>query len=98
MDTQDKVRCANGIHAMAATMNEDGSMHLAFVYGHTNGLPFIHGPANGYMLADLPSDLAGRVLDMITDALLEAEWRGAVETRQSVRDSVSATASGGEVA
>ncbi|MVU77430.1 hypothetical protein GPX89_09235 [Nocardia sp. ET3-3] len=86
MDAAYKARCTKEIAAMAATMKDDGSMHLAY----------IHGQAYGYMVADLPGDLASRVLTAISEALLEAERRGAVQTGQPTWDALSATANGEE--
>ncbi|BAW08732.1 hypothetical protein [Nocardia seriolae] len=73
---------------MAATMKEDGSMRFAY----------IHGERHGYLVADLPGDLASRVLTAISDALLEAEWRGTVHSGQPRWDALSAEIDGEGVA
>ncbi|APB01700.1 hypothetical protein KP696_19110 [Nocardia seriolae] len=87
MDAAYKARCTKEIAAMAATMKDDGSMHLAY----------IHGQAHGSMIADLPGDLASRVLTVISEVLLEAEQRGAVRTGRHRFDDFSTTANGEEV-
>ncbi|MFF0613254.1 hypothetical protein ACFYUD_31760 [Nocardia tengchongensis] len=86
MDAEYRARCTREIYGMAAAMKEDGSMHLAY----------IHGQAYGYMVADLPGDLASRVLTAISEALLEAERRGAAKTGQPTWDALSAKANGEE--
>lgn len=70
MNAEYKARSVTEIRAIAATMRDDGSMRMAY----------IHGDPSHYMIADIPADLAGHVLAVIGQALLNAEQAGA--TRQ----------------
>ncbi|MEU6587022.1 hypothetical protein [Nocardia sp. NPDC046763] len=67
MNAEYKAHSVTEIRAIAATMRDDGSMRIAY----------IHGDPSHYMIADLPGDLASLVLEVIGQALLNAEQNGA---------------------
>lgn len=69
MTAHDNNGSALEIRAMAVTMEGDSSMRFAYV----------HGQRYGYVTAELPRDIASGLLTAISDALLEAEWRGLTE-------------------